>query len=74
LEYSSRIPDDIVVPEAQNTESSFLQVRITSLVSSAFGVLASISFNNEHLFEGDEVNNPGSNRYLSAEFRICQLP
>jgi hypothetical protein len=51
-----------------------LQVRITSLISSVFGVLTSIRFNDKHLFKGDEVNDPGSDWHLPAEFRIRKLP
>jgi len=74
LENTVRIPKDVVVPEAQNSEAAFLQVGVTSLVPSIFGVQTAVRLNNKHLIEGDEVYDPGSDWYLAAELNISELP
>jgi hypothetical protein len=51
-----------------------LQVSIADLISLIICVLASIRFNNKHLFEGNEVNNPRSNGDLPTKFDASELP
>jgi hypothetical protein len=74
LEYSVRISKDVVVPETQNVEAAFLQISIAGLVSFAFSMLTAIRFNDKHLFERYEVNDPRSERHLPAEFGARELP
>jgi hypothetical protein len=44
------------------------------LIPLIFGVLASVCFNDEHFFERHEVNDPGADGDLPAEFRTGELP
>ena len=73
LEYSVGVPKDVVVPETQNTKTTFPQVGIADLIVCALGVLTSIRFNDEHLFERYEVDNPRPERHLSAKFYMREL-
>jgi hypothetical protein len=51
-----------------------LQISIANFVSCIFGVLTSIRFNNKHLIERHEINDPGPEGYLSAKFDMGELP
>jgi hypothetical protein len=50
-----------------------LQIRVASLILPIFGVLASVRFNNKHLFERNEVNDPGADGNLSAKLDASEL-
>jgi hypothetical protein len=73
LEHSVRIPKNVVVPEAQDAKAAFPQVDVACSVSRTISVLASIRFNDEHLLERHEVNNPRPEGYLPAEFCFDEL-
>ena len=73
LEHSVCIPKDVVVPETQNVEAAFLQISIAGLISFAFSVLTAVRFDNEHSFEGHEINDPRSDGHLPAEFYFGEL-
>jgi hypothetical protein len=74
LEYSICISKDVIVPESQNAESTVLQIRVACLISLIFGVLTSVRFNDEHLFERHEVNDPRADGYLPTKFDASELP
>jgi hypothetical protein len=74
LKHSICISKNVIVPETQNAKSAASQVGITNLIGCIVGVLTSVRFNNKHLFERNEVNDPGADGDLSAEFRIRELP
>ena len=74
LEHSVCISKDVVVPETENAKATFLQVGITDLISPIFSVLTSIRFNDKHLFERHEVNDPGADGYLPTKFDASELP
>ena len=44
------------------------------MIPPIFGVLTSVRFNNKHLFEGDEVNDPRADGYLPTKFYASELP
>jgi hypothetical protein len=60
LKNAARIQDDVAVPEAQNPETSALQVGIAFVIACAFRMLTAVSFHDEHVFKGDEINDPRS--------------
>jgi len=74
LEHSVRISQNVIVPEPQDPKPALLQISITCLISLILGVLASICFDDKHVFETDEINDPGPDGNLSVEFRIYKLP
>jgi hypothetical protein len=51
-----------------------LQICVASLISPIFGVLTFIRFDDEHLFERHEVNDPGADGDLPTKFCTCELP
>jgi len=61
LKRAARIPKNLMIPETEDAKA-------------VVSVLTSIRLNDKHLFERDEVNNPGSDGNLSAEFCACKLP
>ena len=73
LKHSVCISKDIVVPETQNAKATAPQIGITNLIACVVGVLTSVRFNDEHLFERHEVNDPGADGYLPAEFDASEL-
>jgi hypothetical protein len=50
-----------------------LQVSVASLIPYALSVLTAIRFNDEHLLERHEVDNPRSDGHLPAKFGTCKL-
>jgi len=74
LEHSVRISKNVGVPEAQGTKAAITQVGIARLISCTVSVLTAIRFNDEHLFERHEVDNPRSDGHLPAKFGTCKLP
>lgn len=60
LQYAIRIFKNVVVPEAENAEAASLQILVAHLISFVLGVLASIRFDDEHMLEGDEIDDPRS--------------
>jgi hypothetical protein len=73
LKHSICISQNVVVPETQNAKTSLLQISVTDLVLAVLDMLTAVRFNNEHLFERHEVNNPRSERHLPTEFDVCKL-
>lgn len=65
---------NVVVPEAQNEKAAALQIGVAHLIAFAFRMLTSIRFNDQPLRERNEVDDPGSDRDLPAEFDGVQLP
>jgi hypothetical protein len=74
LDHSIGIPENAVVPEAQNAKAAVPQIGIASLVTCALNMLTAIRFNDEHLFERHKIDDPGPERDLPAEFDMGELP
>ena len=63
---------DIVVPQAQDAEAAPRQLCITLYVTQAFGMLATIGFNDQPGRKADEVRNIRPDRHLTAKLEIGQ--
>lgn len=64
------LQEDVVIPEPQDAKSPITQVCIAGIIVVTVGVLASICFDDEHMFEADEIGDPGADRHLTPEFYL----
>jgi hypothetical protein len=74
LEDTGRIAKDIVVPEAQDAESAHFQIGIANLIADTLSMLAPVCFDDQPMLERDEIDDPRSERDLTPEFVVGQLP
>jgi hypothetical protein len=64
---SFQIRKHVVVPETHDPKAIFREPPIAPLISFRPGVLAAINFQNQSLFEAEEVGDVGSNRDLTPK-------
>jgi hypothetical protein len=64
------IPEHVIVPEAQDSETPSRQVRVTFKVESAVCVLATIGFDDQRLLDAGKVDDVRGNHVLPTE--LCR--
>jgi hypothetical protein len=57
----------VVVPETEDAETLFLQVRVATNVTLPFGVLTSVSFNDQPMLQADKIGDVPVDRQLTFE-------
>jgi hypothetical protein len=57
----------VVVPETEDAETLFLQVRVATNVTLPFGVLTSVSFNDQPMLQSDKIGDVPVDRQLTFE-------
>jgi hypothetical protein len=63
-----------VVPKPRDREPLRLKPSVTPNVSTAFGMLSAIAFDDEAIFEADKIGDVGADRNLPAPLRRLQPP
>jgi len=63
-----------MIPESQHAETRCAKLRCARVIAvGAFSVLAAVHFNNQHRFQGDEVEYVISERMLPSEAKAGHL-